>query len=84
VGTGDEIFAVLECHASYIGNYLPTFRDNLSGHIFIGCPETSMNTNVRCVTDLIYNSDGSLKLGDRGYFPGVKRPGRKVKPLTSF
>ena len=26
----NEIFALLECYAAYNGNYLPTFRDNLS------------------------------------------------------
>jgi hypothetical protein len=26
----NEIFALLECYAAYIGSYLPTFRNNLS------------------------------------------------------
>jgi hypothetical protein len=26
----NEIFALLRCYATYIGGYLPTFRDNLS------------------------------------------------------
>jgi hypothetical protein len=26
----NEIFAVLGCHAAFIGSYLPTFRDNQS------------------------------------------------------
>ena len=48
----NEIFALLGCYAAYIGNYLPTFRDNLlfrSSGVKqfkieqIGSPETSVN-----------------------------------------
>jgi len=36
----DEVCDVLEYYPVYSGNYLLTFRDNLSGPI--GCPETSV------------------------------------------
>jgi hypothetical protein len=49
-------------NAASIGGFLQMFRDNQIGSVFkgpMGCPETSVITNLRCVTS--QKGEGSVE-----------------------